>query len=117
MALVAVVVLGACGGGTGDEDRPATGRFGALYTAVCRAATQAGAGDLAGARRTFDDAHVGLHDLASAAGEGDRIAAGRLLEAKQRVETQLTAARLRALAGPVADAVEATGGSVPAPCP
>ena len=123
LRLVPVVLalgLGACTGGGepgGDADpTTATGRFGQVHTEVCRAAAQADGGDLSSARATFEDVHVGLHDLATAAGEADRAAAARLLEAKQRVETRLDADTLEALAAPVATAVEATGGTAPDSC-
>ena len=116
LALTALTAA-ACGGGAGDGDGDAaTGRFGAVHTEVCRAAAQAGAGELSTAQTTFDDVHVGLHDLAAAAGEADRAVEARLLEAKQRVETRLAADTLEALAVPVAAAVEATGGTAPATC-
>jgi uncharacterized protein (DUF4415 family) len=108
------VLLAACGG---EDGGAATGRFGALHTEVCRAADQADAGEVSTAQATFDDVHVGLHDLAAAAEEQDRAVAARLLEAKQRVEVRLDADTLRALAVPVAQAVEATGGTAPDSCP
>ena len=114
--LAASPVLAACGGGGGDDGSTATGRFGAVHTEVCRAAAQADSGERSTARTTFDDIHVGLPDLAAAAGEADRAVAARLLEAKQRVETRLAADTLEDLATPVAAAVEATGGTAPARC-
>lgn len=112
--------LGACsgdsGGGGGGVDDSATGRFRGLHTAVCRAAAQAEAGDLPEAQGTIDDVHVGLHDLAVAAEQEDRGVAGRLLEAKQRVEAEISASALDALVPPVAAAIGATGGSAPDTC-
>ena len=117
LALLPVLLATAgCGEGAATGGA-ATGRFGALHTEVCTAAAQAEDGDLAGARATFDDVHVGLHDLAAAAGEEDRAVAARLLEAKQRAETGLSAATLADLVGPVRAAVEATGGTAPDNCP
>lgn len=113
---IAVTVSGACGDG-GAGEATATGRFGGLHAAVCRAAGQAEAGDLAAAEATFDDHHVGLHDLAAAAEQEDRAVAGRLLEAKQRVEGELDAETLRALVDAVAQAVGVTGGTAPDSCP
>lgn len=113
-AVVAGGALGACGDAADGE---ATGRFGGLHTAVCRAAREAEAGDVAAAQRTFDDVHVGLHDLAAAAGQEDRAVAARLLEAKQRVEAEPGAGALAALVAPVAVAVEVTGGAAPDDCP
>lgn len=116
-ALVLLVVAagaGACGGGGGAGE--VTGRFGGLHTAVCRAADEADDGDLEGAQGTFDDVHVGLHDLAATAEREDRSVAGRLLEAKQQVEAELSATNLRELVEPVADAIEVTGGTAPDSC-
>ena len=116
--LVAVAAFGGCGdGGRGDAPSTATGRFGALHTEVCAAADQAADGDTEAAQRTFADVHVGLHDLAAAVQEDDRALAARLLEAKQQVESGLSADTLEHLSGPVAAAVEATGGTAPASCP
>lgn len=111
---LAALVLAGCGGGDGAAE--ATGRFGGLHTGVCRAAEQAAQGELAGAQRTFDDLHVGLHDLAAAAEQEDRAVAARLLEAKQEVEAELGPEVLRDLVAPVAAAVEVTGGTAPASC-
>ena len=72
----------------GEDDRkvPAS-PFATVYADVCAAASAADAGDREAAERHFvDEAHGPLHDLAAAAGTRDRAAAGRLLEAKQRVE-------------------------------
>lgn len=115
LAFLLLLGCAACGGGSGDGDT-ATGRFGAVHTEVCRAAAQAEAGELSTAQATFDDIHVGLHDLAVAAGEADRAVEARLLEAKQRVEARLAPDTLAALATPVAAAVEATGGTAPTTC-
>jgi len=114
LGLAAVLVLPACAGDGGGD---ATGRFGGLHAEVCRAAAQAEEGDLRAAQRTFDDVHVGLHDLAAAAEQEDRAVAARLLEAKQRVEADLGPEVLRDLVAPVAAAVEATAGTAPDTCP
>ena len=116
MATVAALALGgACGGSAGDAE--ATGRFGSVHTGVCEALAEAEAGDLEAAQRLFDDAHLGLHDLALAAGEADRGVALRLLQVKQRAEADLSVASLEPLVGPVAAAVEVTGGTAPETCP
>jgi hypothetical protein len=107
---------GGAGAGAGAGTK-ATGRYGGIHTEVCRAAAQADDGDLDAARRTFDDVHTGLHELAAAAEEDDRATAARLLEAKQRVEARLSATSLRELVAPVAEAVVATGGTAPDTCP
>lgn len=118
--LLSAVLLAGCAGGGGEVGDPAagaTGRFGALHTEVCRAAAEAREGELGAARDRFDDVHVGLHDLAAAAGEEDRTVAARLLEAKQRVEADLRADTLADLTAPVAAAVVTTGGTAPDNCP
>lgn len=111
---LAVLVLAGCGGGGGAGE--ATGRFAGLHAGVCRAADQAAQGELGAALRTFDDLHIGLHDLAAAAEQEDRAVAARLLEAKQEVEAELGAEVLRDLVAATAAAVEATGGTAPASC-
>ena len=116
MAAVAALALSGACGGSGD-DAKATGRFGNVHTGVCEAVAEAEAGDLEAARRAFDDAHLGLHDLASAAGEADRSVEARLLQVKQRAEADLSEATLAPLVEPVAAAVEVTGGTAPETCP
>lgn len=110
---LAVLLLAGCGGGGAGE---ATGRFAGLHAGVCRATDQAAQGELGAALRTFDDLHIGLHDLAAAAEQEDRAVAARLLEAKQEVEAELGAEVLRDLVAATAAAVEATGGTAPASC-
>ena len=77
----------------GEDDRKVPDSpFAAVYADVCAAASAADAGDRDAAERHFvDEAHTPLHDLAEAAGTRDRAAAGRLLEAKQRVEAAVEA--------------------------
>lgn len=59
----------------------------AAYGHVCAVANASNTGDGKEAERGFlDDAHGPLHELAASAGTEDRTAAGRLLEAKPRVE-------------------------------
>jgi hypothetical protein len=117
-ALALGVLLAACG----DDANPArptataTGRYGGVHTELCKAKGQADGGDLPAAKRTFDDVHAAIHELATATEEVDRAAAARLLEAKQRVEADLTAQSLADLVPPVAEAVTLTGGSAPASC-
>jgi hypothetical protein len=120
--VLALVVGGACGdrGGTaasGDDPDRVSGPYGSIHTAICTATADAAAGDLEGARATFDDVHLGLHDLAAAAETEDRAVAARLLEAKQRVELRLDATTLGALVPTVAAAVRTTGGTAPDRCP
>lgn len=116
MAGVAAVIAitAACGGSTGDDE--VVGRFGGVYTSVCDAVAAAEGGDLDEAQRIFDDTHLALHDLAVAAGEADRSVEARLLQAKQRAEADPSLATLAPLVEPVAEAVEATGGTAPDAC-
>jgi hypothetical protein len=61
-----------------------------LGDGVCAFARQARAGDAASARTSFfGPVHDDLHQLADELSDTDRPAAGRLLEAKQRVESDL----------------------------
>lgn len=120
MGSVVLVVVAACGGGGDGDDGDAgarSGRFAGVHERVCVALAAAVDGDLDEARDTFDDVHVGLHALATAAGERDRRVAARLLEAKQAVEAEVDQASLAALVAPVAEAVRATGGTAPDTCP
>ena len=113
--MVVVLAVGACGGG--DDGATRSGRFAGVHAEVCAALASAAGGDLDAAETTFDDVHVGLHDLAAAAGEQDRAVAARLLEAKQRAEAGLDETSLAGLVGPTAEAVRATGGAAPDTCP
>ncbi len=92
LALLALV-LGACGGSdeertiaAGTEQAPVT-RLQEAATALCTARDQAKA-DVKQANTTFyDRSHDALHTLARALDSVDRAAAARLLEDKERVET------------------------------
>ena len=77
----------------GDDDGDVSASpFSAVYSDVCAAASAAQDGEREAAERRFvDEAHGPLHDLAAASGARDRAAAGRLLEAKQRVEAAVEA--------------------------
>lgn len=91
---LAAVLLAACGGDDGDGDGP-TARQSAVYqeaaVALCTARDQART-DVKTARTTFyDRSHDALHDISRDLDPVDRAASGRLLEAKQRVETGLDA--------------------------
>lgn len=94
----------------------------AVYVALCEAAV---APDAEAAREAFARAHDGLHTLAGDLQRTDqRVVAGDLLEAKQRVEAALAAepvpedldARLDAMLTATADAVAASGQPRPT-CP
>ncbi len=90
---LALALLVACGGGDGDggDSGGETAGFREAAIALCAARDQAGA-DVMAARTTFyDRSHDALHDIARALDPVDRAASGRLLEAKQQVETGLDA--------------------------
>jgi len=78
------LVLTGCSGSGGDDPYRSAG------SGLCEAAGKAEAGDTAGAEELFYDiVHQPLHDLAAATSEVDRALAGRLLEAKEAVESGL----------------------------
>lgn len=115
-ALLVALAAGACGG-DGTDGGARSGRFAAVHAEVCAALASAERGDREAAQATFDDVHVGLHDLAAAAGQHDRAVAADFLEAKQAVEADLDRVSLAALVAPTAEAVRATGGTAPTSCP
>jgi len=115
---VSLVVLGACGG-EAVRSKPSD----PVFFGVCAARQAAAKNDLAGARRIFfDQVHQGVHQMAAALGTNHRAAAGRLLEAKQAVESDFQAssdhlgADLDVLLEAVSDGVAATGADRPASC-
>ena len=120
-ALVVAAVLGACGGGGGTkaagEPTKATGRWGQVHTNICAAAAASAKGDRKTAKQDFDDIHAALHELAAAVERENRAAAARLLEAKQRVESQGTTQDLEDLSVTVAEGIRITGGTAPKHCP
>lgn len=72
--------------------RDTTSPYDSVVAGLCTAERRADAGDTNGARTAFlDQAHAGLHELAAATQQRDRTRAGALLEAKERVETDLSA--------------------------
>lgn len=121
---VAMLLAGACTGPSrGSTSAPPT-QLTAALDGLCRAEDLARAGDLLAARTTFEDrAHAYLHELAARAQERDRESVGRLLEAKNRVESAFqspgggspaeVAARLATLEAATRDVAEALG--TPAP--
>lgn len=119
-----LVALTACGNGSGTGATRSPGQ--ALTDAICRARSDAARGETAAANREYyDHAHQPLHELAAELQRKDRSAAATLLEAHQRVEDDLAteppprdlADHLAALADQARDAVAATGGTRPEPCP
>ncbi len=93
-ALALVVALGACGGDS-DDDRTITvvGQPVAVaplvdaHAGLCQAAAQP---DVA-RRLFFDRSHEALHTVARALEDVHRAQAGELLQAKERVESELAA--------------------------
>lgn len=93
-AVLALLVLAAaCGGNGGSEDATITvaGQPVAVaplvdaHTALCQAATEPDAAR----RHFFDRAHDQLHTVAKALEDVDRAQAAQLLQAKERVESEL----------------------------
>lgn len=107
-----------------DENESTGARgYDAAYAALCRSATAATDGDLAGAQGLFiSRAHGPLHDIAAALTDLDRSSAADLLEAKAAVEATLpvaddgAAAALRSLVAEARTAIAATTGATPPPC-
>lgn len=123
-ALVAAVAVAVAAVGCGDDgSSPMNASSPALIESLCAARDTATAGDADEARTIFvDQVHDELHQLAADTDDADRDAAARLLEAKQRVEADLTdrtalADALEALAAATIDAIEANGDPRPDPCP
>lgn len=92
---VAAVLAGACGGsadGKGrtiavGEERVAVARLVDAHTGLCDAARQPSA-----ARRLFfDRSHEALHTVARALEDVDRAQEAQLLQAKEKVESELAA--------------------------
>ncbi|MGH9242945.1 MAG: hypothetical protein ACRD29_01230 [Acidimicrobiales bacterium] len=119
---VACSVLAFTGCGTNTESAPTAATDSQrVIDALCMAPD---AGDALQARTIFfDRAHEPLHQLAADVGDDDRGIEGRLLEAKQRVEADLTsdvspnlAADMDGLISATADAIEANGDPRPALC-
>jgi hypothetical protein len=120
ITLMAVVMLltGACNGRSGGSTTPAPAELTAALDGLCRAEDLARAGDLLAARTTFEDrAHAYLHELAAAAEDRARTEVGRLLEAKNSVESSFqdrdapaeVAVRLSTLEAATRDVARAVG--------
>ena len=122
-ALVAcALVLVLVGIGIFAITRSGDGTAPAALLAVCDVAALAGAGDQEAAQAAFRDrAHEPLHELATAAADsGDRSAAGRLLEAKNVVESAEpgpTPAAAEYLVNATRVALAAVDRPSPPPCP
>lgn len=126
LSLVLVATLAGCASSSTNAKATAPDSpFAGTYLAVCQAARDARKGNTNQARTVFvDRAHQGVHALATKASQGDRPAAGRLLERKERVEDDLagtTTAKqladdLDALAETARTAIAATGAPRPQTC-
>lgn len=121
VALLASPLFAACGG-----SGQASGTRSPLIRSLCAVHADAARGDQSGANREYyDNAHQPLHELAADLQRRDRAAAGRLLEAHQRVEDDLaghptdrTLTRdLDDLRTRTGDALAATGKPANAACP
>lgn len=89
---VVVVAVLAAGDDTNRNAAP-RGRLAPLHAGICATRHAGARGDFAEARRLFANrAHAALHDLAATAATRDRMAAARLLEAKEAVERDLAEA-------------------------
>ncbi len=107
-----------------DADDRAAPNLVRVVPALCEARSQARRDRIAAGRTFFDQAHHHLHLLADAAAREDRARARELLEAKARVEAdlsgQVAASRLRADLGRLIEAASAALGALSVdapPCP
>ncbi len=92
-----------------DTDAPTGGSGASPLSGVCGALIAARSGDTEEARTVFvDDAHDGLHDLATRTAEVDRAAAGDLLRAKERIEALMESRSAADLQTALADLADAT---------
>lgn len=114
--LLAVVVLVLAGwlaiavtGGDGS-DASTDGAEVSPLPGVCDALAAARSGNVEKARAVFlDDAHDGLHDLASRTAEVDRAVTADLLRAKERIEALMESSSAADLQSALADLADATG--------
>ena len=121
VAAAFALLVAACGsdsGAVGDATP-----YQRAYDGVCAARTAVRDGDLARARTTFNDqSHQPIHQLAAAAEDKDRSVAGRLLEAKQVVEAELSGqanariADFDRLAKAMATAIDTISDTTTEPC-
>ncbi len=95
-------------GGNGT-DAPTDGTGPSPLSGVCGALVAARSGDIEDARAVFfDDAHDGLHDLATRTAEVDRAATAELLRAKERIEALMESSSAPDLQTALADLADAT---------
>lgn len=116
VALLATVILVLAGWlaiaatGGDDSDAPPVGAQVSPLSGVCDALVAARSGDAEDARAVFfDDAHDGLHDLASRTAEVDRAVTADLLRAKERIEALMDSSSVADLQSGLADLADATG--------
>ena len=120
--LALVLTASACGDGSAEPDGSTTPDH--MVVSLCRSEARASNGDLAGAAAVFQDqVHARLHTFVEELQSRDRALAGKVLQAKESVETafaggsnqELIEFRILALRLEVEKALTATGASVP-PC-
>ncbi len=123
LVIVTILVVAVLAGRDTDQEVTANGRFGPVHSALCAARSAAARGETAEARRLFvAHAHERLHELAATAGDTDRAAAARLLEAKEAVERDFAtgsaevAGDLDGLMSTISKAIAVTGQAQPARC-
>jgi len=114
--LLAAVVLVLAGwlaiAATGDKDAdvPTDGAEASPLPGVCDALVAARSGNVEDARAVFfDDAHDGLHDLASRSADVDRAVTADLLRAKERIEALMDSSSASDLQSALAELANATG--------
>ena len=95
--------------GDNDADAPTAGAQASPLPGVCDALASARSGDVEDARAVFfDDAHDGLHDLASRTAKVDRAVTADLLRAKERIEALMESSSASDLQTALADLADAT---------
>jgi hypothetical protein len=89
VAVIATVAAG-CGGSAAPDGAPPSDTYRVLRAGLCATLDHAEDREPGLASRAFyGRTHQGVHDLADATIEMDRVATARLLEAKQRVKASL----------------------------
>lgn len=124
MAAAGLVIVLAVAAVAATRDDPAPpSPYADAHAGLCDSRRLAGNGDADGARRAFfDRSHAPLHRLAADAGESDRAAAARLLEAKNAVERDFGGgpanlqSDLDRLLATTRSAIDVTGAAEPPPC-
>lgn len=118
---ILVLACALIGAACGDRSSSRAGRYDDLYRGLCET-RQAASDPDAATNVFFDKAHQRVHELASDTARTHRQDAGRLLEAKQAVETDLQRngeelpTDLDTLLAATRRAIAATGARTPPPC-